>query len=845
MRQSKPSRSFPRKLALAAASILVGTVAYAVCTIDTNGGSTGAVFSVFENGYIDFTNRGDYDQCNLTFLGGSVVNAQTGHLYGPGAAQPSVKACKDVGTGQVVTVSGKAMQRRTLDTYVSNTATTDFQRQSSGSYTLPAGTYRNVSLQNGASLTLTPDTNIKSLSIGGCNGNAKLTFAPGKYFIENMTLEAQCNLEVSGSSGTVVLNFLNPPNINGGPTCVNITNCAGLRTAAASSNTTAVSSILSAQSPERLQMNIYTGNMSMQNNVFIAAGIYLDNGNFFGGTGPLGFVGEILGANVTVQNNTQTYYYSKTTSMPGSSTPITPPVLRTGFYTLSPAAVPARATVGDYVFVASQKDVTSTGTAGTSGHLLAFALKADGSLNSTPAWDFADEIVKLASTAREAKLFTTDASGNFVTLRNADSAAWGASNPDLAMYPNTANGAYLAGRDPASLVGRPWRTAPQIIGQAVVFATDDGFLYSVNRTTGALNWAWMPRQILPLTATPKALMDQHPWGQIGSVQQSGVTYITGTALSGALHFSLRLKSDGTPDGIAWQDYRTGKSSPSSPFGGAAPTPAARTGSGTQSVAYVVDNKLVVRSLDGTGTVKESTLSTTVTSNLLYLNQDEIYYGDTAGNLQVVNSSGTAGTSPGSVGSGEAILSINGAYLNSSSGNTLSLLAQTLTRVSSFKRVAGAWSAAWYSAIGSSSTGSVPSISVNGSTAGLYISAPPTIADGKVYVPVTRSVTSKDECGRDVITLTGYVFGPLDLTSGSLVTDGIKFRGDDLSPNDSIRLLGDGESLRVTVGSVDARSFVYGHANDGKNSAADGWGQFEMTKSVLPGRVNWRELTNFF
>lgn len=860
--------------ALACALLQLGAsvvLAADACTTTSSSTGLGAVFSTYTGGAVSIGNPADVGgQCNVEFYGGSVVNTEPGAFGANGSGTPG-NYCKNhsASPAEKVASSGKTVAHVTLDTYSASAAAFDVKLANAdqfyygntaqlmanysltttttvsgdgrsltlpakgGEVQLPAGDYDTVTVDfSNAKLKFLGDSKIKRLELR-CNGGM-VTFAPGKYFIDTVDWAAGCSIAVDGSSGTAVLNVANGFQINGGTTCANYSPCAD-------------QSAMASQKPERLQINVYSGNLTTQGNVHIAAGLVVDQGSFDMGNGtPLTLVGEVLATRVTAQNNAGTKLYAKASSIPtGSTTPMAQ-MSDSGYYSLTPPAVPPLANVGDLAFIASQRDVKADGTAGISGHLFAYALQADGSVAASATWDAAAEYAKLTVAQRQARIYTVNAAGNaLVSLDSADAAAFGTSSAERVVNPNAESGKYLAGRAADSVLGRPWRTAPIIVGDSVLFATDDGVLYSVSRSSGALQWGWIPRQVLPLTADAKTLMDTHPWGQIAAVASGGSTYLTGSVLGGEIHFALSISNSGaTLNSVAWLDQRTGYKSPSYPFGGAAPTVAVSGAATPPTVAYVVGNQLISRTVDGSGSAKVAALSKTVSSNLLYYRDGEIYFGDSSGHLQVTDLDGVLGTSPGDSGSGEAIQSLNGALINTAGGNALLLLAQSKSRLAAFKRYGGSWSLAWYTGAGVSSDTGVPALDSD-----LTITGPATIVNSLVYLPVTRDATpASATCVPYLKYKTGYAFGPLQLADGTSGTAGIKFRGATIGTS-LLHELGAGEAQAVVTtrikGTGNARHFAISFANAGDASPSAGWGQLEFSRPGVTSRLNWRELTNFF
>ena len=370
---------------------------------------------------------------------------------------------------------------------------------------------------------------------------------------------------------------------------------------------------MNSQDPSRLQINVYNGSFVASDQMSIAAGIYVPNGNFkVTGASGTTIVGEVLAKNViSTQNNDGSKFFGKSTST-GS--------LQNKYYSLTPPISDRSIKTGDYIFRATQRDYQADGTTkGSSGHLMAFAMKADSSHDETPAWDAADPAIM----TNRAAVIQTEVSG-WATAAS-DFEVLGAAYGCIVDPRSSDCRATDDPRDPASLVGVPWRTAPIIVGDSVLFATDDGILYSVNKGTGRLNWGWIPRQILARTTETGARVQmalKHSWGQIGSmtvVAADGLSkqvYVTGSALGGQLHFSIEVAEDGSRlKNVAWIDYQAGAYSPGSlttnfdgsadnrwpgregrPYGGAAPVGSFVDGS--LKVAYITGDKLFIRNVDG-------------------------------------------------------------------------------------------------------------------------------------------------------------------------------------------------------------------------------------------------------
>jgi hypothetical protein len=853
-------------LAFNVALVQAQSTSAAICSTSNGSTGQGAVFSVMAGGQINAGQSDANGSCNVQFYGSAVVNAPTGGFIEPGTATTG-SPCKNYSQSpaQMVVATGTTSPAKTLPTFQYNAQTYNLSYSNSsqvqvgsnwynlnssaqtissggrtvilpaqgGALAVPSGTYTDwgtITAQNGTAVTFQANAagvNINTLNLSGCNGVVGATFAPGNYFIQNFNVQAGCSVGVSGN-GAVNLYVLNGFTFNGGPGCYNYTNCGNVSV-----------SNMAAQLPQNLKFWVYNGNVATQGALQIAASIYVANGSFqMSQGGNFALVGEVLAQNITFQNNSNSYfYYANTSSFTTTSSTST---YRLGSYALAPAAVPPLAQTGSLVYFAEQNDANASGTPAISGHLYAVPLGSDGSASAAATWDAAS-LMTVAQ--RQTALMTQSASGSLVSVANVDSAAFGAANASNAssiasaiINPNYQSGAWLNGRDPASLLGRPWQTAPIIAGNLVVIGDDDGMLYGFNKTTGALVWGFFPRENLPAAANPGTLMNSHPWGQIAYyVSSSGTGYVVATGMQGAMHLALQLGANGSLAAVAWKDYESGAVSPASPFGGAAPTMALdQTGSAAGNVAYIVANNLVRRALvDGTN-AQTTALSTTATSNLLYVNDTAVYYGDTTGSIQGV----LGASSPGSLGESPAqpVLWLTGAYLAGSTPSSAQpvLLGASTDYLTQFApQSGGSWGSSWH--LSSASSSGVPNLPTGGA-----ITALPTITQNLVYVPVT--------VGTAACTQTAEEIGPLSLATGATALNGVSFR--DANIASGVNVLGPGVALFAAPSQLNGYNYVFADGNGGgTTNPGNGWGQYASQFSSSSGsdnmRLNWRELTSFF
>lgn len=400
----------------------------------------------------------------------------------------------------------------------------------------------------------------------------KLQIEPGDYYINKATIDG-CNIEVipdkNGNKERVNLRINQIYKIYGN---INYDQ----------------NKAPEEQNPENLAIFVNNGDLLINNSSDIAAGIYVDKGNIVSETGDLTFVGEMLAQNIGVQNNANSRFHYKDTKLFGNayaaaSSP------REGEFSLAAPAIPRVTKTGDFAFVPVQKD-----TDGIMGDIKAYKLQADGSTEATASWN---ANAKMSVDVRRNKLYSTNAAGSaLVKFNDLDDAAFAAATaPTVAqikaytLNPNDSGGIYLAGRASDSLIGRPYTTQPAILGNLVLFQTDDGFLYAIDKTSGDLKWGYIPRPLVAELKNYATFFKTHPMeGQIAILPDSeGSTagYVVGSAKGGALHYALQVDVDGNLVSQLWLDSRTG-SNPHRPL-------VLKVGN-TNYVWYVAENTKLVR-----------------------------------------------------------------------------------------------------------------------------------------------------------------------------------------------------------------------------------------------------------
>lgn len=903
-------------------------------------GLTG-VFSVLNPGYIKF---GDYqdgknpadfknDKCIVNIYGGTALGVPPGHfLSGGQGSTEDIKRCAAFtvdGSGNAArsdVSGGQYAKEFTLPDFETSKNTANNITTSNGDV-LTGTDYGIVTINDQKFATFGSNsekvTRIKNLSVGGCNSHATNTkgvaFTGGQtYFIESFTLKANCDLVVVGE-GKVTLNILNTFHVGGGATCINYSseNCKKVTDGGWSQDTQKTTAAakdkwdtMSTEDPGRLQINVHSGNLETEGQVAIAAGFLVPKGNANMMTGtPTTLVGQVVAKNILTQNNQANNFFYKEaglTQKPGDTIAATN-LTRYDDYSLAAAGVSSEVKVtgtdtDGKVFLAIQRDGTTdangNNTVGVAGDLVVYGLDNKGAYVKTGAVYASSKIAKWAD--KYTKIYTDNAN-----------------NLSLIGNEKDTLDTYAKGLAANAVFARPWRTAPALVdskGSAAIFATDDGVLYSV-KADGTLNWGWMPSKIaeelktkLPSNATATTISEViakfHPWGQIRTIRDGKTLYITGTALGGALHFALKTSSDGSavpsisflddlpgvsPGGEAYSSptvaetwkplFQQTSTRTSWPFGGDAPV-ASATGVFDGTVAYIANKKLVVRNIDGSGSVTRGG-NIDASSNLLYWGPGVLFVGTVSGKLLQLDETGQATeitatdetwSTPGS------ILGVQGAITN---GGGKLLLAQTWTGVYAATWTTAGWKKPWYTEAGGSSSSTnptVPKLSEN-STDGIMLTTLPAIAPfdnsasnnltGAVLIPYTKgSIASKATCSNSDVS--AWSFGPLDGLTG-VQTSNAKMGaiGSEQRTDRAINVkTGPGEAtgLSIIMFKVNGDSYVgmentasgigesYADKAVQKNTVPDrnlipdggASGDATWTKTTPPAaRLNWRELTNFY
>lgn len=721
---------------------------------------------------------------------------------------------------------------------------------------------------------------INSLTVG--NSGTELTFEPGDYYFNTFSFTTTIVLNVAGTgngSGKVNIYVKNAGGSTfvGSGSCINIdgvtttAQCTAVRAAVNSGVTPAFS--LDAQHPEKLAFWFYNGKLTLNDTLFVAASIYNDDPAgevFFRANNNTTFVGEILSKNIQAYNQGPVYMHYKDTGVFTSlyANAIPPKV---GEYSMAPPALPREGATGNYAYIPYQTDAPYL-----SGHLKAFSLKADGTTNTTAAWDADDEMTVSERTRR---LYSTASNGTLTLLNDLDDAAFAAgTSPTVAQIkaytldPNHSSGAYLAGRDPNGLMGRPHTTQPVILGSLVLFHSDDGFLYAVDKTSGDLKWGYMPRPLVANLKNYASFFKTHPMeGQIAVLPDSdGSTagYVVGSAKGGALHYALRVNSDGSLNSRLWLDERAG-TNPHRPI--------LLTVGSTKYAIYVADSNKVIRrtlasnpaeqvyDLSNSSTLNGATLTAAPIAVESYVlnNQNvreqyvKLFLGDSKGNAFVANlvsagsiSNSLSLTKVGNIGTGTDVADPILWLEHATKGGANYLTAMSKTRLKAFKYPESDpnWRSGWISYTGGAGYWNEAGTTYTAESTftpkadhiqklpdtGATITAKAEIAASVVFLPVQVETATTCDAYLYMYRLDNGKFPSNALYFRTIVTDNVK--------------IGTGPAYTPTVMMLNGRLVLEGHSEQNLAGASGTAplgldNPFEFVSPSAGGPSGWRELVN--
>lgn len=709
------------------------------------------------------------------------------------------------------------------------------------------------------------------LSVGHTH---RVIFEPGTYFIDELEWNDNAILEVKikdeagtplgDGSGVAKIHIYDGggSRFKGNGACINVEKC----------NPGNPSGRSNTQYPERLHFYVHTGSLHFGDRIQVAAGVYVDQGSFsIKANSKTVFIGEAVAKNISVANNAGVEFEYQPTRMFESlydSGTVVEAIVKEGFYSLAAPAAPRNANSGDLVYIPYQTDnTTADGGTGVTGHLMAFPLSETGKTSATSSWDANEEMLVWE---RRSRLFSTDASGALKRMRDMDSSAFQSStlsHTEIINYtidPNFSTGKYLAGRDSSNMMGPPYKTRPVIVESAgiVVFHSDDGFAYGVDKKSGDIKWGYIPRPLIAQLKNYDTFYKTHPMhGQISTIDgSSSISYVVGSAQSGSLHYALRVGTDGKLKKQSWLDQTPG---------GNASQPVTFQAGSTYYALYVTNKtNIVVRSLAYNGYTETlynlaSKVGEITSAPTLHQSFDldgstreqniTLYFGDSSGNTYeapLVKASSLVSslrlTKVGNVGTlsdvSDPVLFTQTATLGGEDFVTV----QTEKRLKVFARPEGAsWESRWTSYVSGSGyweSGSYQAESDYSSpksehiqklSSNTKITDQVEIAESVIFLPVQQERTSSCDALYYLYQLGDGFFPVNTLRLKNPVVDNVK--------------IGTGLAFKPTVISLDGETTVQGHS-ERNSSQSDGKTQlglddpFQFTRSNQ-GIIDWRELTD--
>ncbi len=234
-------------------------------------------------------------------------------------------------------------------------------------------------------------------------------------------------------------------------------------------------------------------------------------------------------------------------------------------------------------------ELTSIATPGA-GHVKAYPVAASGVASTVSSWDAGDS-THMSTATRTTSLMSTNASGNVVALGSVDAAAFnltpttcvpnvskivaytidptvavpsGCSVPyigtrqagwPLGVFSTQNTGLFMGPPQSASLAAHyssyaAYARKLSSRTPSVLFTDSDGFLYSINASSGLMQWGWTSRNIAAQLQTYSTFAASG-WTNgnftvVDAMDSSGSwgSYLVGSFQSGAEHFSVALDSSG-------------------------------------------------------------------------------------------------------------------------------------------------------------------------------------------------------------------------------------------------------------------------------------------------------------
>ena len=420
-----------------------------------------------------------------------------------------------------------------------------------------------------------------------------------------------------------------------------------------------------------------------------------------------------LGAGVTPANNPEAKKFLTAMAIAGGTTDFYPA-------TDSISLTAAFASVADFIYRSSalaapvapisvaggtsyEYELTSISTP-ASGHVQAFSVAASGVASSTSSWDAGDS-THMSTTTRSTKLYSTSTTGSVVALSSVDAAAFNLTSPSgcvpdvatiisytvdpsyagpssgctpaspnpylgtrqagwpLGIFSTQNTGRFMGPPQSALLTARysgyaTWARGLAARKPSVLFTDSDGFLYSVDASSGVMQWGWTSRSILAQLQNYSTFntfaMTNGNFTVVDAMNGSGAwgSYVVGSLQSGAEHFSLALDSTGTPTTVIYDTVVTGSSSPGDKAGTTGNTPLRQP----PVIAYIGNSAIEIyvgavgtgnstlyeRDVTSTSAASSMSLGFIVTSVIsLDANSNQLWLGGSDGSVRFLRLSGVA------------------------------------------------------------------------------------------------------------------------------------------------------------------------------------------------------------
>ena len=366
----------------------------------------------------------------------------------------------------------------------------------------------------------------------------------------------------------------------------------------------------------------------------------------------------------------------------------------------------------------SEYELTSIANPGA-GHVQAFPVDSSGVVTPTATWDAGDS-THMSTTLRGTALKSTSTSGSVVALSAVDAAAFSLTAttcvPNVATIvsytvdPSYSGGpsgcSYLAGRqsgwplgvfstqDTGDFMGPPvsamltarystyaaYARGLSARTPSVLFTSADGFLYSINASTGLLQWGWTSRNILAKMQNYSTFASSGStdgsFSVVDAMNSGGSwgTYVVGSFQSGAEHFSVSLDSTGAPTTVVYDSVVTGGTSSGDLAGATGSTPLRQPAiiAYIGNVAYEIyvitsgsTSTLYERDVTSTAAPSSAVLTGIKVSSAISLDaaSNRLWIGGADGTVRFLNLTGVATTDVAS-------LTTVGTTVTPSSGSTL-------------------------------------------------------------------------------------------------------------------------------------------------------------------------------